>query len=115
MNLLAAFAVAAALLAPAPPAARNVAKTHVVKTFHVSGFRDIFSVRSRRAPSWVLVVGFYTRPKPAHPPGMWAVWLRFRNGRWIVRYAGLNRRAIDPPVRIGAPCDIQPAFSEPSC
>jgi hypothetical protein len=115
MAALAALAVAVALLAPAPPAARAVAKAHVVARFHISGFRDLFSLRSRRASEWVLVGGFYTRPKTVHPPGMWAVWLRFQGGRWTVRHAGLNRRAIDPPVRIGVPCDIQPAFSEPSC
>jgi hypothetical protein len=115
MTALAALAVAVALLAPAPPAARAVAKAHVVARFHISGFRDLFSVRSRRAPSWVLVGGFYTRPKPAQGAGIWAVWLRFQNGRWVIRYAGINRRAVDPPAALRVPCDIQPAFSEPSC
>jgi hypothetical protein len=115
MSGLAAVAVALALLAPAPPAVVTMARAHVTKRFHIAGFRDVFSVRSRRAPSWVLVGGFYTRPKPAQGAGIWAVWLRYRGGRWIIRYAGINRRAVDPPVRIGVPCDIQPAFSEPSC
>lgn len=115
MGGLTALAVALALVAPAPPTAVRIAKVHVTKRFHIAGFRDVFSVRSRRAPAWVLVGGFYARPKPAQGAGTWAVWLRFRGGRWIVRYAGINRRGVDPPAAVGVPCDIRPAFSEPSC
>lgn len=98
--------------ARAPAGAVRVAKQHVTARLRVSGLTSVFSLRSRRDPRWALVNGFYQRPRPR---GMWAVWVRLRAGRWTVAYAGLRARAVNPPKSANVPCDIRPAFSEPSC
>lgn len=110
-----ALPAAAAQRGPAPAAAVAEAKRHVVARHGIGGLKDVHSLRSRRDPRWALVDGFYTRPKRASGPGLWAVWLRLGGGRWAVRYSGLDGKAVQPPARIGVPCDIQPAFSEPLC
>ncbi len=112
---LAAPAASAAPAAPAPLEALATAELYVVKHLKIGGLKDTHSLRSRRNRSWALVDGFYTKPKRASGPGIWAVWLQLRKGGWVVRYAGIDRKATQPPARLGAPCDIQPAFSEPFC
>jgi len=102
---------AGAASAPAPTSAVRVAKQHVVARLHISGLSGTFSLRSRRDPRWALVDGFYAKPGR----GLWAAWLRLRDGRWRVVYAGLNTRASKPPRSAGVPCDLWPSFSEPSC
>lgn len=103
--------------APAPQPAVVVAKRHVAERWGLGGFRDVFSVRSERNPRWALVNGFYALPKRPGGPRPWAVWLRLRDttwrGAWRVMYAGKDAKAAEPGGPV--PCDIRPAFSEPSC
>lgn len=115
LALAGASAAGAAPSAPAPPAAVRAAKLHVVARHHLAGLKDVFSLRSRRDPSWALVDGFYSKPKLRQGPGLWATWLHLAGGRWLVAYSGIGPRAIGPPARLRVPCDIRPAFSEPSC
>lgn len=68
--------------------------------------RSTFSLRSQRRRSWALVTG------GGHGVRIWAAWVqRTPRGRWRVRY--FRRRDFSPGRRV--PCDIRPAFSEPSC
>lgn len=110
-----ALAVPAAFAKPAPPAAVSVAKAHVVAKYGLGGLKSVVSLRSVRDSRWALVDGFYGKPRRASGSGLWAVWLKQSSGRWVVRYSGLDGKAIRPPVRLKVPCDLQPAFSQPYC
>lgn len=113
--LAAALAVPSALALGVPPAVVSTAKAYVVAKYGIGGLKDVHSLRSRKDPRWALVDGFYTTPKRAAGPGIWAVWLQLSGGRWVVRYAGIDRKASQPPIKYLVPCDIQPTFSEPFC
>jgi hypothetical protein len=114
-GVAAALAVPAASAMPAPAAALRVAKAHVVAGYRIGALQSVVSLRSVRDPRWALVDGYYGKPKRSSGPGLWAVWLRLSAGRWVVRYSGLDARAIRPPARLKVPCDLRPAFAEPSC
>ena len=62
---------------------------------------DVTLVRSRRKPRWAIASGTYGRTP-------WVVWLR--DGK--VALATTDAKRFDP---IAVPCDVRPAFSEPSC
>ena len=62
---------------------------------------DVTLVRSRRKPRWAIASGTYGRTP-------WVVWLR--DGQ--VALATTDAARFDP---ISVPCDVRPAFSEPSC
>ena len=62
---------------------------------------QITLLRSRVDSSWALVDG-------NDGSKLWAVWLR--DGK--VEVASSDAREFDPP---SVPCDVRPAFSEPSC
>ena len=97
--------------APAPDPAVRAAEGAAAR-HRIGELEETFGLRSRRDPRWALVGGFYARPAPG---GMWAAWLRLERGRWRLVYAGRDRRAIEPPRRASVPCDVRPAFAEPSC
>jgi hypothetical protein len=81
---------------------RRAAAEHARNTFRLpvtSG--DVTLVRSRRKPRWTIASGTYGRTP-------WVVWLR--DGK--VALGTTNAERFNP---IGVPCDIRPAFSEPSC
>ena len=63
--------------------------------------KDVTLVHSRRKPRWALASGTYGRTP-------WVVWLR--DGR--VALATTDADRFNP---IAVPCDVRPAFSEPSC
>ncbi len=68
--------------------------------------RVTHTLRSEADPAWSLVTGAYGRR------GLWAAWTR-RTAASSHRVAVFRTRNFDPGGR--APCDIRPAFSEPSC
>lgn len=121
LSLLAATAAAAvsgAVASSAPSATQPtlaravvVAKTYVTERFRISGFYSVRAKRSKRNPRYALVTGYYRRPQ--RQPNLWVVYLRVREGRWRIHYAGVGARAIEPKIRV--PCDIWPPFSEPAC
>lgn len=96
---------AGAQAAKAPSAAVKAAERRATSVFDAPRrLRSDFSLRSRRSRSWALVTGFAARP--------WAAWVHRRKGHWRVRYVR-TRGSYMPSRRV--PCDIRPAFSEPSC
>ena len=107
--------VPAASARPAPAAAVTAAKSHVLAKYGIGGLQSVVSLQSRRDTRWALVDGYYGKPRRASGPGMWAVWLFRSPAGWVVRYSGLNGKALRPPARLNVPCDIQPAFSQPYC
>ena len=62
---------------------------------------DVTLVRSRRKPRWAIASGTYGRTP-------WVVWLR--DGK--VALGTTDPERFNP---IAVPCDVRPAFSEPSC
>jgi hypothetical protein len=94
----------------ASPGPRTVALAHVSKRLHLTGVSGVVTLRSRVDRRWTLVDGYYRKPGKG---GLWALWLKQRSGRWVVVYGGTNDRADAPAGKV--PCDIWPAFSEPSC
>jgi hypothetical protein len=105
--LLLAFP-AAAPAAKAPRGAIRAAELRAQAVFDVPERpRSDFSLRSRRNRSWALVTG-----GGSGRVRLWAAWARrTKRGAWKVRY--FRTRNFEPGRRV--PCDIRPAFSEPSC
>jgi hypothetical protein len=105
--LLLAFP-AAAPAAKAPRDAIRAAELRAQAVFDTPERpRSDFSLRSRRDRAWALVTG-----AGSGQFRLWAAWVqRTRRGTWKVRY--FRRRDFEPGRRV--PCDIRPAFSEPSC
>jgi hypothetical protein len=66
-------------------------------------------VRSELAPDWILVVGGLV----GHDAGPVAAWLRQVRGRWVPWNLGRLPQVNTQPALV--PCDLKPAFSEPSC
>ena len=107
LTLLALLGMAAPAAAEtAPRAAKRAAKQRAVAHFGSStGIKITFSIRSERNRRWALVDGTKSERR------LWAAWVRRSDsGRWVVRVFRTHR--FDPA---GVPCDITPAFSEPSC
>lgn len=105
--LLVVLAAPAAALDRAPRSAIDKAKARAAKHFggDRSRVKATFSMRSARNRSWALVTGERGRR-------IWAAWMRRgSDGRW--RVSIFRTRVFDPGPRV--PCDIKPAFSEPSC
>ncbi|MDP1846367.1 MAG: hypothetical protein Q8K79_01135 [Solirubrobacteraceae bacterium] len=63
--------------------------------------KDVTLVHSRRKPRWAIASGTYGRTP-------WVVWLR--DGK--VALGTTDAKRFNP---IAVPCDVRPAFSEPSC
>jgi hypothetical protein len=81
---------------------RRTAAEHARNTFRLPVTSDdVTLVRSRRKPRWAIASGTYGRTP-------WVVWLR--DGK--VALGTTNAERFNP---IAVPCDIRPAFSEPSC
>jgi hypothetical protein len=101
-----ALVAAPAAADPAPRAAKRAALRAAVAHFgSPDGVRVTSSLRSERSRRWALVTGAKSERR------LWAAWVRRRDsGRWAVRVFRTHR--FDPS---GVPCDITPAFSEPSC
>lgn len=89
-----------AVAVPAATAER-VARAYVRRRYRLPATGRVTVLRSRRDPRWILVDGGSGRR-------LWAVWLR---GQDVVVAAAHPRRM--NPSRV--PCDLRPAFSEPSC
>lgn len=68
--------------------------------------RVTHTLRSKADPSWSLVTGAYGRR------GLWAAWTR-RTRAGVHRVSVFRTRNFNPGTRV--PCDVRPAFSEPSC
>lgn len=98
---------ATAVAAKAPRGAVRAAERHAQTALDLPQRpRSEYSLRSKRKPSWALVTG-------RGSDGLWAAWVqRTSRGRWKVRYFR-TRGTFMPGRRV--PCDIKPAFSEPSC
>ncbi|MGZ8702278.1 MAG: hypothetical protein ACXWZY_08320 [Gaiellaceae bacterium] len=96
---------------PSLASAVATAKAHMVKRFSIGGLYSVRGARSARDPSWVVVTGYYRRPRAR--PNWWAAYLRPRGSAWRVVWSGRGFAASEPKVR--APCDIWPPLSEPSC
>ena len=109
--LTTAVPASSVLAAKVPSAAVKIATATARARFHTTRIVSVFSLRSRRDSRWALVDGFATaRDRP------WAAWLHRDTNRWTLRY--FDTRA---PFQPGSnkhgrvPCDLYPAFSEPSC
>ena len=83
-------------------------ETYLRSSLHLRGLKEMSGFRSRLQPTWFVVGGFYSIPRPG---GAVAVWLRQTARGWKV--AGVARgRAVLQPKR-GVPCDLAYAFVEP--
>ncbi len=81
---------------------RRIAAEHARDRFRLPvTSEDVTLVRSRRKPRWAIASGTYGRTP-------WVVWLR--DGKVALGATDADR--FNP---IAVPCDIRPAFSEPSC
>ena len=87
---------------PSDAQLRAIAGEHARRTLGVrSADEDVTVVRGRRNPRWAIA-------SAAEGRTLWVVWLRDRE----VRLATKDLKRFDPP---SVPCDVRPAFSEPSC
>jgi hypothetical protein len=78
------------------------ARRHAEESLGIESDADeVRLLRSKRDPSWALAAG-------AGPNNLWAIWLR--DGE--VEVSATDAAGFDPPA---VPCDVRPAFSEPSC
>ena len=81
---------------------RNAAARYARGRFGVRTLaRNVTLRRSGRNPRWAIASGTQGRR-------LWVVWLR--DGRVVL--ATTDTRRFNPP---SVPCDVRPAFSEPSC
>lgn len=96
---------------PSLATAVTTAKTHVAKRFSIGGLYSVRGRRSARNATWVVVTGYFRRPRAR--PNWWAAYLRSRGNGWSIVWSGRGFAAVEPQVR--APCDIWPPLSEPSC
>ena len=100
--------VAAAQSSGGVPSAERVAK-RVIERRYDTRIAEIFSIRSRRDRRWALVTVFTRRGTGI------AAWLKRTDGVWRVRHTERAHDETRPPRSLRAPCDVQPAFSEPDC
>jgi hypothetical protein len=112
LTAAAAAGAPAAVAATAPPAAVKIATNAARTRLHTTRVRDVFSLRSRRDASWVLVDGFANSRNR-----LWAAWLHGDGkGNWNLRYFDTTSPFQPQSTRNGrVPCDLYPAFSEARC
>jgi hypothetical protein len=91
---------------PAPPGAIAAALARARRHYAVDRtIRAEVTLRSQLRPAWSLVTGSHGAR------GLWAAWVR-RSAR-AYRVETFRTRDFDPGT--APPCDIRPAFSEPTC